>query len=542
VPLIWFHHAVALAESGGVGEASVLLEKLRKQHPDRPESREAILRLAECRWLEGTQKVNQANEALGNPELKQDEAARLRRAVEEGQKAVREVVRQGVEEARRLKKENPGDGLAARMLYQGAWAYRIAADAEVNEARGKLQEKLQREVPLAQVELQPSEKKARELYQELIADFAEHPLAMSSRLELAEAFADRDDFAPAIKLLNEAIDREPSADMTDRIRLRLGMCHLGRNDVAAALRQFEVVGARRESGWAVHGLMRAGECRMMKKEWDEAVNLFAVFRDEEALQGVGGWSDRALLRLGHALLRLQRWDDARKAFDLLPERFADSGWVPAARYGAGWALLKQKKYAEAAASFAQAGGEEPGPVSDRARIAGCVCELEQKKYKEAIEVLQSVAAKTAEADVKAFALLEAGHAAVELGQRDLAAKLLKQVADEFAETPWAAAAKERMMMKPGQAAPHALPAAESLLTPDLAEPLPLESLGQMQSDWVPADDPSDDQSLAVVLARVPPERKTPFGARPQATPDPFEYREMMRGRIPPDEPRLASQP
>ena len=391
-------------------------------------------------------------------------------------------------------------------------------------------------MPFAEVPWQPSEIKARGLYRELIAEFPDLPLTLQARLELAEFHAARNDFEPAISLIKEALDKEPDLAMTDHLRLRLGECYRARGDQASALRQFEVVAARRESPLSGQGIYRAAECRMAQKEWAAAAQLFAVFRDEEAFQGNSGLSDRALLRLAHALGQQGRWHESCKAAELLVERFTESPWIPAAHYAIGWANLQRKKDAEAIEAFSQALGEEASPITALAFLATGIARLEQGKIEEALKALESVPDRSSEPEVSALALVEAAYAAKLLQQPDQARKFLQRVVDAFPQTTWAALAREHLKSPPAKA-PHRRADAQRLLVPDLADPLLLEPANQYR-DWTGTEDPTDEESLALALVRQLSVRKTPFAPGRRPLPDPFESREWMRNFVPPDEPGL----
>ena len=54
--------------------------------------REAALRWGQCLAEEGWQKVNQANERLGAPDLPPEETAKVRKAREEGYQTVRAAI------------------------------------------------------------------------------------------------------------------------------------------------------------------------------------------------------------------------------------------------------------------------------------------------------------------------------------------------------------------------------------------------------------------------------------------------------------------
>ena len=72
------------------------------------------------------------------------------------------------------------------------------------------------------VPLQPSETQARTEYLALIAAFPDLALNADARFELAELQSDRGEHDAAIKQLQEALDKEPSPELTDKVRVRLG--------------------------------------------------------------------------------------------------------------------------------------------------------------------------------------------------------------------------------------------------------------------------------------------------------------------------------
>src|SRR5205814_723663 len=81
-----------------------------------------------------------------------------------------------------------------------------------------------------------------------------------SRLELAEMHARRDEHDAAIKLLNDALDREPPPELEERIRLRFGASLVAKNDPKGAFQQFASVAQNLKSPLAPEARLRAGEC------------------------------------------------------------------------------------------------------------------------------------------------------------------------------------------------------------------------------------------------------------------------------------------
>ena len=54
----------------------------------------------------------------------------------------------------------------------------------------------------------------------------------------------------AVKMLNETLDAEPSPELTDKVRIRLGACLAAKGDAKGAMVQFDVVAKNTKSKWA----------------------------------------------------------------------------------------------------------------------------------------------------------------------------------------------------------------------------------------------------------------------------------------------------
>ena len=72
VPLLQYHHAVALRESGKLPEARVLFEQVVKTAGTRPEAADASLRIGQCLLRRRKQKIEAARKQLATPNLKPD--------------------------------------------------------------------------------------------------------------------------------------------------------------------------------------------------------------------------------------------------------------------------------------------------------------------------------------------------------------------------------------------------------------------------------------------------------------------------------------
>jgi TolA-binding protein len=465
VPLLQYHHGLALKEAGKRAEARAVLENVIKGSPNRPEAAEAALRWGQSLKDDGLLKVTDARRKLAVPNLKPEEKAAAQKALDEGLKDVRDAVAYLENQAESLKNRQPPVEARARMLYEAAWGCRALAEVEVAALRTKLQqERWQKlkdevakktpgrtppavpapEVPLADVPPQPSEQKARADYRALIESFPDLPLAGDARFELAELQADRNDHDTAIKMLRELLDKEPPPELTDKVRLRLGACLAAKRDNKAALGQFAAVYANAKSPYAGQAYYRAGECQLALGEPAEAVKLLSLFRDRGEFQNMPGVTDKALLRLGHALAQLKQWDASRQAHEQCAGRFPQGLWVHEARYGIGWALQNQKRFDEAVGAYQQVASGTATETGAKAQLQIGLCRLDQKRYPEAATALLVVPFTYDYPEWNAAALVEAARTFGELKQNDQAVKLLQRVLRDYPESKWAEVAKERL--------------------------------------------------------------------------------------------------
>lgn len=466
VPLLQYHQGVCLKEAGKRPEARALFDQVVKQSPGRPEAAEAALRWGQCLKEEGQLKIAEARKQLAAGKSKPEQLAALQKQLDAGGKDIRDAVQYLLDQAEALKAKQPPVESRGRMLYDAAWGWRELAETEVAAARTKVQQerwhKLKEEaakkalpgrpplepplpeVSLAAVPLQPAEERARAAYLTLIASFPDLPLATDARLELSELHVERDEHDAAIKLLREALDKEPSAGLTDKVRLRLGACLAAKGDVKAALAQFEAVAQNPKSPLMPQAQYRAGECLLQQGKHAEAVKYLEVFRDKPPLQNLTGVSDRALLRLGHAYAHLKQWDASRQAHEQVPARFPQSPWVHEARYGIGWAQQNQKHYDAAVKAYGQVSAALATELAAKAQLQIGLCRLEQKQYPEAATALLVVPYTFDYPELSAVALCEAARTLTELKQRDQAIRLLERVIKEHPNSEWAAVAKERL--------------------------------------------------------------------------------------------------
>lgn len=466
VPLLQYHHAVALREAGKRREAKDILDLVMRQSANRPEVAEAALRAGQCLKEDGQQKIAEAKKRLEQPNLNPADRAAAQKILDDGTKDVRDAVQYFLSQAEQLQKKEPTAEIRARLLYEAAWGSRLLAEQEVEAARRKMQQeqwqKLRDEVAkktppgrqppfvpapeisLKQVPLQPDEASTRKYYQTLIEAFPDLSINADARFELAELLGERGEHAAAIQLLRDALDKEPSPELTDKIRVRLGDCLLRKGDAKAALTQFEPLAANAKSAQCAQAKYRAGECQLQLNAPAESVKHLAAFRDQGPFQNVPGLTERALLRLGYAHALLKEWDKSRQAYEQVMNRFGSGPWVHEARYGIGWAYQNQGQYDNAVNAYNQLVNQVVTELAARAQMNIGLCRLAQKRYAEASTALLVVPFTYDYPQLSALSLVEAARAFSENKQNEQAVKLLERVLRDHPDTESAEVAKKRL--------------------------------------------------------------------------------------------------
>lgn len=465
VPLLQYEHALAVKESGKLAEARQMFEATAKQFAGRPEAANALWRAGQCRREELVAAVATARETVAKPGLKPEQLAAAIQAIEQSLAALRQTADFFRAETAKLAPTAAGSEAYLRMQYETAWCCRALAEAEVEAARKKLQaQALEKvlanvrknapsqpvpalnppDVPLSLIPLQPSELAARDQYNALILAAKDATLAARARLESAELYNQRGEQDRALELLAVALQSNPPQELTDRIKLRIAVCLLAKEDPKAALTQIQAVQKNTTSPLAGEARYLAGEAYLLAKDWNAATEQLKPFRDQDPWRNMPGLTDRALLRLGQAYAEAQRWDESRQSLEALTQRFSQSPWVHEARYGIGWAWQNQNQFDHAAHAYGEVTRGTAAQVAAQAQLQLGRCRLAQKRFPDAARELLIVPFTYDYPERSAEALCEAGQAHLEMKQSAEAAKLWQAVTRDYASSRWAEMAKQRL--------------------------------------------------------------------------------------------------
>lgn len=472
IALLRYHHGICLQEANKPAEARAQLETIPQIAQGKPIAVEAALRSGQCRIVEAKLAIENARKLLAMGNLKSEQLQQANTSLSNGFNALNDAAQTLQTRAEEFKATQPNYEARARMYYDAAWAWRILADQEIAKAKTQMQLEKQKQlqaeadkkaapgtkasaVPMpdidrASVPLQPSEGKARNVYQILIGAFPDILMSVEARFELAEMMAERNEHDPAIKLLQEALDKEPAdnksptPELIDKMRIRLGSCFTAKKMHKEALEKFAVVADNPKSPLVAQGLYRAGECHLDLGENDKAIARFMVFRDKGEFHNVPGVSDRALLRLGHAYAAAKQWEPSRQAMEVLTQRYGNSPWIHDARYGMGWALQNAGQFDPAVNAYNAVIANTASELAAKAHLQIGLCRLEQKRWGDAVGSLLVVPFTFDYPELSAAALTEASRALIEDKKPEQAERLLKRVIKDYPQSEWAKVAQTRL--------------------------------------------------------------------------------------------------
>jgi TolA-binding protein len=456
---------LAYKESGQFEQAAALFQKIAQDFADRPEGTEAVWRLAQCQTdpaLAEVERRRRELQAAGRPQARQEAVAalggamkRLRAAAEHMAKGAEELAAKGAE-----------SDLPVKMNFDAAWCWRSVGDAEVELARRSLQaealkklaEKLAQEEPgrsiaklrppeiaIGQIPLQPGEKAAREKFKAVIDDGGESPLVDEAKLELAEQYAQRDEFGAAVDLLKELSTGDANPELAERVKLRLGTLELARGDAKSAAAVAAELLTSRRNAYQGYARVLATEAAYRQKDWAGAIEQAKPF--VEGARGLGrvqGVTDHALLRMADAQGQLGQWKEARATLEMWFKRFNSGPLTPEAKFAYGWVCEHLNDPAKAIAAYAEVGARTGGELGAKANLQVGRLRLQQKQPAEALGSLLTVAYAYDDVELSPAAMCEAASALVQLNRPAEAKKLLERAVKDYPGGAWAATAKRQL--------------------------------------------------------------------------------------------------
>ena len=469
-PLLQYHHALCLKEANKLPEAQALFENLAQRFPKSPEALDAAWRVQQCKREVLLAKLEPAKVTLARIDAPANEIQAAKAVAQDVMTQLGQIATLLEQQVKALDATAKGSEPQLSGLHEAAWCYRLLAQHEIESARDKLREEGLKarqdainkstpsgrapakaaapEIALTAIPLQSSEKKAREMYEAMIANGSDARLAPVAKLQLAEVHAFREEFDKASELLQDALGGIVPDELADRLHIRLAACLIAQGDGDGAYGEVEPISKNDKHPLWPEAKFLTGEALIAQKKYAPAVEHLKMFRDHGPLQNVPGISDRAMMRLAYAYEQLQQWEPARQAYETHWNRFGQSPWRVEARYGMAWCWQKQNQHDAAVNTYAEVTRMTTAEVAARAQYNIGVCRFAQQRWQEAADAYQLCAYTYDYPDLASQSLVEAAAAMEALKKVPEAAQLLTQVGKDYPKSKAAVAAAERLAKLP----------------------------------------------------------------------------------------------
>ncbi|MBC8875541.1 MAG: tetratricopeptide repeat protein, partial [Planctomycetes bacterium] len=251
---------------------------------------------------------------------------------------------------------------ADKVLYELAWAYKSSGDdAKQADAIAN--------------------------FAKLASGYPDSSLAAEANFHVGESHYEKREFEEAAKAYAAAKAKNPAKDIGEKAVYKLGWSHYQLEQYDAALADFtEQLGSFPQGPLKTDALFMKAECLYGLENYAEALPAY------KATQGIELSSPTisvlALLHGGQSASQLKQWDEALALLAQIPEKHAESPYVPEACYELGWAKQNSGKEDEAMKDYEQAADKSRGAVGARARFMIGELHFTRKKYVDAIREFQ----------------------------------------------------------------------------------------------------------------------------------------------------------
>ena len=261
-----------------------------------------------------------------------------------------------------LLKADPKYANADKVLYELAWAYKSSGDdAKQADAIAN--------------------------FAKLASGYPDSSLAAEANFHVGESHYEKREFEEAAKAYAAAKAKNPAKDIGEKAVYKLGWSHYQLEQYDAALADFtEQLRSFPQGPLKTDALFMKAECLYGLENYAEALPAY------KATQGIELSSPTisvlALLHGGQSASQLKQWDEALALLAQIPEKHAESPYVPEACYELGWAKQNSGKEDEAMKDYEQAADKSRGAVGARARFMIGELHFTRKKYVDAIREFQ----------------------------------------------------------------------------------------------------------------------------------------------------------
>jgi TolA-binding protein len=303
--------------------------------------------------------------------------------------------------------------LAARALYEVAWCNQGMENVEAAKAR----------------------------YEDLLQNYAAHPLAKRANFELAEIEYDEEKYDAAVGRLDVLMAQSLEDDLREKVIHRMAWSLLGRKQDLASAEIFEqLIRDFPSSTFAPLAAYQAGEVRMARREYTLALPLFERARSTSTDDRV---KQQAWLRQAETLTFLNRWAEAEPLFSDFYQAYQTSEFARRCLMWLGWSQENLKRFQQAISNYRLVlRGGRRDELSARSQFQIGQCLMNMGEYDQAVRELILVDVNYAFPVWSARAILEIGRVLDVQNLKNEANNRFREVILKYPDTPEADLAKD----------------------------------------------------------------------------------------------------
>jgi TolA-binding protein len=278
-------------------------------------------------------------------------------------------------------------------------------------------------------------------FQKLASQYPNSPLAAESLFRIGESWYESGDFAKAAPAYKAAYEKAGKTEIGENALHKLAWSHLKAEQFAQAGNGFaEQLEAFPNGELAGDATFLQGECWFKQQKWEAALPWYEkviAARNPE-------YYALSLFRTGECAGSLESWKKSQQIHEKVLADFPDFELRAEARYGAGWALQHQGRFADAIAQYEKVTEETQTETAAKARFMIGECCFAKKDHKEATRHFLKAAYSYGHKEWSPMAFFEAGRCFEVLRDSAQAKTCYQQIVEKYGAHSKARDARRRL--------------------------------------------------------------------------------------------------
>ena len=276
------------------------------------------------------------------------------------------------------------------------------------------------------------DKEAADAFRNLATRLPKSPLVPESWFRVGEFHETQKQIPEAIQAYTAGLAAAMLPELREKLQYKLGWMQYQKDAFAeAAATLLAQMKEHPQGKLLIDAAFLAAECQFRQNKFNEAAPLFTQVVQAKPEKHLA----RALYRGGTCYASLQQWPASQADFAALIQQFPKYEFISEARYGLAFAMQKQNRLDEAAATYLLITKETNTETAAKSRFMIGEIAFSKKNFKEAIEHFLEAAVGYPYEEWQVLGYLEAGRCFIELKENDKARETLQTVVTKYPNHP-----------------------------------------------------------------------------------------------------------